>query len=97
MHVVLKIGMLIVLVLIVGFEEIYFVFGNVKMFVWLLNLLYFLLIFMFSWFGLLGFVLLLSKWYIEFGAFIVTDSFAVELVDDFVVLFELIDWVCEII
>lgn len=89
--VVLWIKVLIVLCLIIGFEEIYFMLIDVKLLVWLFGLLYFLIMLLFLLVGLVGLVLLFLKWCIVFGELICIVDYVFIDVDDLMVMFELID------
>jgi 1-acyl-sn-glycerol-3-phosphate acyltransferase len=93
----LKTGVPIIPVSIVGSEEIHPVLANAKTLARLFNLPYFPITPTFPLLGPLGLVPLPSKWYIEFGEPIHTDSFGVDAADDPIVLFDLTDRVRETI
>jgi 1-acyl-sn-glycerol-3-phosphate acyltransferase len=93
----LKAGVPIIPVSIVGSEEIHPVLGNAKTIARLLNLPYFPLTPTFPWLGPLGLVPLPSKWYIEIGEPISTETYGPEAVDDPMLVFELTDRVRETI
>ncbi|MEP7020096.1 MAG: lysophospholipid acyltransferase family protein [Pseudonocardiales bacterium] len=96
-HAALKSGVPIIPVSIVGSEEIHPVLANVKILARLLNLPYFPLTPSFPWLGPLGLVPLPSKWYIEFGEPIHTESYGAKAAEDPVVLFDITDRVRETI
>ncbi|PZS36718.1 MAG: hypothetical protein DLM58_01175 [Pseudonocardiales bacterium] len=96
-HAALKSGVPIIPVSIVGSEEIHPVLANVKTLARLLNLPYFPLTPTFPWLGALGLVPLPSKWYIEFGEPIHTESYGAKAAEDPVVLFDITDRVRETI
>lgn len=81
---------------IVGAEEIYPLLGNAKMLARLLGLPYFPLTPTFPWLGPLGMIPLPSKWYIEFGEPIETESLA-DRADDPMLTFNVADQVRETI
>ena len=93
----LKAGVPIIPVSIVGSEEIHPVIGNAKTIARLLNLPYFPLTPTFPWLGPLGLVPLPSKWYIEIGEPISTETYGPEAIDDPMLVFELTDRVRETI
>ena len=93
----LRAGVPIVPVSVVGAEEIHPVLGNAKTLARILNLPYFPITPTFPWLGPLGLVPLPSKWYIEFGTPIATDSVGAGKADDPQVLFDLTDQVRETI
>lgn len=76
---------------IVGSEEIYPKIGDLTTLARVLGLPYFPVTPLFPHFGPLGLVPLPSKWYIEFGKPIVTDTFESGAADDPMVLFEVTD------
>ena len=82
---------------IVGSEEIYPKIGDLTTLARVLGLPYFPVTPLFPHFGPLGLVPLPSKWYIEFGKPIVTDTFESGAADDPMVLFEVTDHVRETI
>ncbi|MEV0948032.1 lysophospholipid acyltransferase family protein [Rhodococcus sp. NPDC049939] len=82
---------------IVGSEEIYPKIGELGTLARLLNLPYFPVTPLFPHFGLLGLVPMPSKWYIEFGKPIYTDSYDASAADDPMELFEVTDHVRETI
>lgn len=82
---------------IVGSEEIYPKIGDIAPLARLLNMPYFPVTPLFPHLGPLGLVPLPSKWYIEFGTPIVTDTYDVAEADDPMVLFEVTDHVRETI
>jgi 1-acyl-sn-glycerol-3-phosphate acyltransferase len=81
---------------IVGAEEIYPMLGNAKILARLLGLPYFPLTPTFPWLGPLGMIPLPSKWYIEFGEPIETESMA-DRADDPMLVFNVADQVRETI
>ncbi len=87
----------IIPVAIVGAEEIYPILGDAKLLARLLGLPYFPLTPTFPWLGPLGAVPLPSKWHIEFGEPIVTDTYAEGAADDPMLMFNLTDQVRETI
>ena len=91
----LRTGSPIIPVSIVGAEEIYPVLGNAKFIARLLGLPYFPLTPTFPWLGPLGMVPLPSKWIIEFGEPIRTDTFPPGSADDPMLVFNLTDQVRE--
>ncbi|WP_430333913.1 lysophospholipid acyltransferase family protein [Rhodococcus sp. ACT016] len=82
---------------IVGSEEIYPKIGDIAPLARLLDMPYFPVTPLFPHLGPLGLVPLPSKWYIEFGTPIVTDTYDVAEADDPMVLFEVTDHVRETI
>ncbi|KWW98212.1 glycerol acyltransferase [Carbonactinospora thermoautotrophica] len=82
---------------IVGAEEIYPILANFKILARLLNLPYFPITPTFPWLGPLGVVPLPSKWLIEFGEPIHTDSYEPGAADDPMLVFNLTDQVRETI
>jgi 1-acyl-sn-glycerol-3-phosphate acyltransferase len=93
----IKAGVPIIPVSIVGAEEIHPVLGNARTLARLLDLPYFPLTPTFPWLGPLGLVPLPSKWYIEFGCPIHTESFSADEAEDATVVFDLADRVRETI
>jgi 1-acyl-sn-glycerol-3-phosphate acyltransferase len=92
----LRTGAPIIPVSIVGAEETYPMLGNLKPLARLLGTPYFPVTPTFPWLGPLGLIPLPSKWYIEFGAPIVSDHGA-DQADDPLVVFNLADQVRETI
>jgi 1-acyl-sn-glycerol-3-phosphate acyltransferase len=82
---------------IVGAEEIYPKIGDIKPLARLFGAPYFPVTPLFPWFGPLGMVPLPSKWYIEFGAPIRTDTIGAAEADDPMTVFNLTDQVRETI
>jgi 1-acyl-sn-glycerol-3-phosphate acyltransferase len=82
---------------IVGAEEIYPIIGNMKTLARLLGLPYVPVTPTFPWLGPLGAVPLPSKWIIEFGEPIPTDSYGLGAADDPMLVFNLTDQVRETI
>ncbi len=78
---------------IVGAEEIYPLIGDIPVLARLLRLPYFPVTPTFPWLGPLGLVPLPSKWLIEFGEPIPTDTYDPSEADDPMVVFELTDHV----
>ncbi|EME19214.1 lysophospholipid acyltransferase family protein [Rhodococcus triatomae] len=93
----LRAGVPIVPCSIVGSEEIYPKIGELKSLARLLGLPYFPVTPLFPHFGPLGMIPLPSKWYIEFGEPIRTDTYDVADAEDPMVMFELTDHVRETI
>ncbi|GEL19982.1 lysophospholipid acyltransferase family protein [Pseudonocardia asaccharolytica] len=93
----LRTGVPIIPCSIVGAEEIYPKIGDVKPLARLLGAPYFPVTPLFPLFGVLGMVPLPSKWYIEFGEPIPTDSYQATDADDPMLVFNLSDQVREII
>jgi 1-acyl-sn-glycerol-3-phosphate acyltransferase len=85
----------IIPVSIVGAEETYPMLADVKPIARLLGLPYAPITPLFPWLGPLGMVPLPSKWHIEFGEPIPTDTYAEADADDPMVVFELTDNVRE--
>jgi 1-acyl-sn-glycerol-3-phosphate acyltransferase len=81
---------------IVGAEEIYPMLGNAKLLARIFGLPYFPLTPTFPWLGPLGMIPLPSKWYIEFGEPIETESLA-DRADDPMLVFNVADQVRETI
>ncbi len=98
-HAALRTGVPIIPVSIIGSEEIHPVLGKAKTLARVMNLPYFPLTPTFPWLGPLGLVPLPSKWYIEFGTPIPTDTYGpgVPAADDPAVVFDLTDQVRETI
>ena len=82
---------------IVGAEEIYPILGNVKTLARLLGLPYVPVTPTFPWLGPLGAIPLPSKWIIEFGEPVPTDSYDLGAADDPMLVFNLTDQVRETI
>lgn len=82
---------------IVGAEEIYPIIGNSKLLARLLGAPYFPITPTFPWLGPLGMVPLPSKWIVEFGEPIRTDTFPEGAADDPMLVFDLTDQVRETI
>jgi 1-acyl-sn-glycerol-3-phosphate acyltransferase len=80
---------------IVGAEEIYPMIGDIKPLARLLGLPYFPVTPLFPLFGLFGAIPLPSKWYIEFGEPIYTDSYEPGAAEDPMLVFNLTDQVRE--
>lgn len=93
----LRTGVPIIPVSVVGAEEIYPLVGNVPALAKLLGVPYLPITPLFPWLGPLGLVPLPSKWLIEFGEPIRTDTFAVAQADDPMLVFDLTDQVRETI
>ncbi|MFD4179959.1 lysophospholipid acyltransferase family protein [Rhodococcus sp. NPDC058514] len=93
----LRTGAPIVPCSIVGSEEIYPKIGDLKSLARLLGMPYFPVTPFFPHLGPLGLIPLPSKWYIEFGEPIPTDSYDAVCAEDPMVLFELTDHVRETI
>jgi 1-acyl-sn-glycerol-3-phosphate acyltransferase len=93
----LRTGVPIVPCSIVGAEEIYPLIGNVPALARLLGVPYVPITPLFPWLGILGMVPLPSKWLIEFGEPIRTDSYALGAADDPMLVFNLTDQVRETI
>lgn len=91
----LRTGSPIIPTAIVGSEEIHPMLGNAKTLARVLGLPYFPLTPTFPWLGPLGLIPLPSKWYIEFGEPIETESYGPEAADDPMLVFELTDRVRE--
>ncbi len=82
---------------IVGSEEIYPKIGDIAPLARLLGLPYFPVTPLFPHFGLLGAIPLPSKWYIEFGEPILTDTYEPDTADDPMIMFDVTDQVRETI
>lgn len=93
----LKAGAPIIPCSIVGSEEIYPKIGELGTLARLLGMPYFPVTPLFPHLGPLGLIPLPSKWYIEFGKPIVTDTHDVSAADDPMILFEVTDNVRETI
>ncbi|KJE23210.1 1-acyl-sn-glycerol-3-phosphate acyltransferase [Frankia torreyi] len=93
----LRTGVPIIPCTVVGAEEIYPMIGNVKSLARLLGLPYLPITPTFPWLGLLGLIPLPSKWIIEFGEPVPTDSYPAEAADDPMLVFELTDRIRETI
>ncbi len=93
----LRTGVPIVPCSIVGAEEIYPLIGSVPPLARLLGVPYVPITPLFPWLGILGLVPLPSKWLIEFGEPIRTDSYALGAADDPMLVFNLTDQVRETI
>ncbi|MDW6060881.1 lysophospholipid acyltransferase family protein [Streptomyces sp. NPDC059679] len=93
----LRAGAPIVPCSIVGAEEIYPMIGNAKTLARLLGFPYFPVTPTFPWLGPLGGVPLPTKWTIQFGEPIPTDSYPPEAADDPMLMFNLTDQVRETI
>jgi 1-acyl-sn-glycerol-3-phosphate acyltransferase len=93
----LRTGKPIVPCSIVGAEEIYPMIGNAKTLARLLGLPYFPITPTFPWLGPLGLIPLPSKWLIEFGEPIDTESYGPAAAEDPMVVFNLTDQVRETI
>ncbi|MEO9139828.1 MAG: lysophospholipid acyltransferase family protein [Jatrophihabitans sp.] len=93
----IRAGVPIIPVSIIGSEEIHPVLGNAKTLARILDLPYFPITPTFPWLGPLGLVPLPSKWYIEFGDPIHTESLPPDAAEDMVTVFETADRVRETI
>lgn len=93
----LKTGAPIIPCSIVGSEEIYPKIGDITPLARLMGMPYFPVTPFFPHLGPLGLIPLPSKWYIEFGKPIATDSYDAQASEDPMVLFELTDHVRETI
>lgn len=82
---------------IVGAEEIFPMIGNVKSLARVLGFPYFPVTPFFPLFGLAGMIPLPSKWIIEFGAPVNTDTYGAAAADDPMLVFDLTDQVRETI
>ncbi|MFF9854370.1 lysophospholipid acyltransferase family protein [Streptomyces litmocidini] len=91
----LRAGVPIVPCSIVGAEEIYPMLGNAKTLARVLGFPYFPLTPTFPWLGPLGALPLPTKWTIQFGEPIETDSYAPEAAEDPMLMFNLTDQVRE--
>ena len=78
---------------IVGAEEIYPILGNMPMVARLLGLPYAPITPTFPWLGPLGLIPLPSKWLIEFGAPVPTDTYGEHAAEDPMLVFDLTDQV----
>ena len=96
-HAAIRSGVPIIPVSIVGSEEIHPVLGNAKILARLFNLPYFPITPTFPWLGPLGLIPLPSKWYLEFGAPIHTETLPADAAEDAAVVFDLADRVRETI
>jgi 1-acyl-sn-glycerol-3-phosphate acyltransferase len=93
----LKTGVPIIPCSVVGAEEIYPMIGNSRTLARVLGVPYFPLTPTFPWLGPLGLVPLPTKWTIQFGAPIPTDSYPPEAAEDPMLVFNLTDQVRETI
>ncbi len=93
----LRTGVPIIPCSIVGAEEIYPKIGDIKPLARLFGAPYFPVTPLFPWLGPLGAIPLPSKWYIEFGAPIHTDTIGAGEADDPMTVFNLTDQVRETI
>ncbi len=93
----IRTGVPIVPCSIVGAEEIYPMLGNAKSLARALGLPYLPITPTFPWLGLWGMIPLPSKWLIEFGKPIRTDSYGAAAADDPMLVFNLADEVRETI
>ncbi len=93
----LRTGVPIVPCSVVGAEEIYPLVGNIPSLARLLGVPYIPITPLFPWFGALGLVPLPSKWLIEFGEPIATDSYGDGAADDPMLVFTVTDRVRETI
>ncbi len=93
----LRTGVPIVPCSVVGAEEIYPMIGNLASLARLLGVPYVPITPLFPWLGLLGLVPLPSKWLIEFGEPIRTDSYGEGAADDPMLVFNVTDQVRETI
>ncbi|WP_165486297.1 lysophospholipid acyltransferase family protein [Frankia sp. Cppng1_Ct_nod] len=93
----LRTGVPIVPCTIVGAEEIYPMIGNLKTLARLLGLPYLPITPTFPWLGLFGLLPLPSKWLIEFGEPVDTESLTPAAAEDPMLVFELTDRVRETI
>ncbi|MGI8576808.1 MAG: 1-acyl-sn-glycerol-3-phosphate acyltransferase [Nocardioidaceae bacterium] len=93
----LRTGVPIVPCSVVGAEEIYPLVGHLPSLARLLGVPYIPVTPFFPWLGLLGMVPLPSKWLIEFGEPIRTDSYGVGAADDPMLVFNVTDQVRETI
>ena len=91
----LRAGVPIIPVSVIGAEEIYPKLGDIKVLARMLGLPYFPVTPFFPMLGLLGAIPLPTKWSIEFGAPIATDSYGPEAVEDPMLVFQLTDQVRE--
>ena len=93
----LKTGVPIIPCSVVGAEEIYPMIGNSRTLARILGFPYFPLTPTFPWLGPLGLVPLPTKWTIQFGTPIPTDSYPAEAAEDPMLVFNLTDQVRETI
>ena len=93
----LRTGVPIVPCSVVGAEEIYPLVGNLPSLARLLGVPYIPITPLFPWFGLLGMIPLPSKWLIEFGEPIRTDTYGQGAADDPMLVFNVTDQVRETI
>lgn len=93
----LRTGSPIIPCAIVGAEETYPILGNAKFLARIFGLPYFPLTPTFPWLGPVGMIPLPSKWIIEFGEPIPTDSYPAGAADDPMLVFNLTDQVRETI
>jgi 1-acyl-sn-glycerol-3-phosphate acyltransferase len=93
----LRTGVPIVPCSVVGAEEIYPLVGNIPSLARLLGVPYIPITPMFPWLGPLGMIPLPSKWHIEFGEPIRTDSYGDGAADDPMLVFNVTDQVRETI
>ncbi|MEJ7628041.1 MAG: lysophospholipid acyltransferase family protein [Nocardioidaceae bacterium] len=93
----LRVGVPIIPCSVVGAEEIYPMVGNVPALARLLGVPYFPITPFFPWLGLLGLVPLPSKWLIEFGEPIRTDTYGDGAAEDPMLVFNVTDQVRETI
>ncbi len=93
----LRAGVPIIPCTIVGAEEIYPMIGNLRMLARLLGLPYLPITPTFPWFGLFGLLPLPSKWLIEFGEPVDTESLTPAAAEDPMLVFELTDRIRETI
>ncbi|MCO1656780.1 lysophospholipid acyltransferase family protein [Pseudonocardia humida] len=93
----LRTGVPIIPCAIVGAEEIYPKIGDIRPLARLFGAPYFPVTPLFPWFGPLGMIPLPSKWYIEFGTPIPTDTIGAAEADDPMTVFNLTDQVRETI
>lgn len=91
----LRAGVPIIPVSVIGAEEIYPKLGDIKVLARMLGLPYFPVTPFFPLLGPLGAIPLPTKWSIEFGEPIPTDSFGPDAVDDPMLVFQLTDQVRE--
>jgi len=90
-QIALRAGVPIVPVAIVGSEEIYPMIYNARILAQIGGLPYFPITPTFPWLGPLGLIPLPSKWIVEFGEPIRTDSFGADAWQDAMLVFELTD------
>ncbi|MBA2445289.1 MAG: acyltransferase family protein [Nocardioidaceae bacterium] len=93
----LRTGVPIVSCSVVGAEEIYPLVGNIPTLARLLDVPYFPVTPLFPWLGVLGMVPLPSKWLIEFGEPLRTDSYPEGAADDPMVVLDVTNQVRETI